>query len=384
MNAKGLQFYLDKLNPLMITYARELRGLTKKELADHIGKTAAAVTRIEKGSLRPELDTFFSISNALSTAPAFFARDPDDFKTFDISRVHFRGQRKVSATQKKALIRDGETSVDILRYFEKQGIVLPEDSLAEYSTTVKNDYEIEALAIQVRTALGLGFGPITNLINTLESFGIIVLYLTKGESINVDAFSSVICNRHVILLCHHDSASRLLFSIAHELGHLLMHDFTDGSMGQEKEANRFASAFLMPWKTFKEECPRRWNLRAFIEMKKRWRASIGAILYRAKTLSIISEGSYVRAIQQMRENGIHINEPEEPQAESPVLFSEAIKILVKHSLTITEIETELGYSRDRLVEVLNAQQVSSNLIEYLNKKASPASMGTILAFNRAF
>lgn len=358
MARKGLQYYLNALNPKMVTYARELQGLTKKDLAAKIGKTPATLTRIENGSLVPELDTFFSLSRALDVEASFFARPSGKYPVFDLSRIHFRGKRSVSASKKRLLIRSGEAVYDVMSFFEKEKIVFPKDALSEFVTTTKSSYEIEELAIRVRHELGLGFGPLPDLIHLLESMGVFVLFLPKDKNIPVDAFSSVRDSRHIILVCPHQPSSRILFSIAHEIGHLLLHEFTDGSMQQENEANRFASAFLLPWKNFKEECPTRWNINVFIDLKKRWGVSISAMLYRAKGLGCISEASYTRAIRYMKQHDIYYTEPAEPTIERPMLFKEAFNLLVTHGLTMEHIIESLGGKAEAFCHIAKAQGVS--------------------------
>ena len=64
------QFAIDRLDPHRITFARELRGLTKKELADKIKKTPSAMSQIERGLIHPDLETFVSISFASSNVAA--------------------------------------------------------------------------------------------------------------------------------------------------------------------------------------------------------------------------------------------------------------------------------------------------------------------------
>lgn len=360
---RSLQYYLDRLNPEMVTYARELRGITKKELSELIGKTPAALTRIEQGSLRPELDTFFTLARVLRVEPYFLARNSASFPAFDYSKIHFRGQRKVSATQKRMLIREGEAVCDLLDCFSTHGILYPDDSVREFSTVISNDFDIEKLALDVRNNLGLGFGPIDNLIGALEAAGIFVVFLQNRHDIVVDAFSTIYSNRPCIVICSYDSYSRVLFSIAHELGHLLIHEYTDGGMQQEREANRFAGSFLLPWKTFKEDCPKCFSITAFMQMKKRWKIAISAMLYRAKQLSIYSDSTYIRAIQYMRSKNMIVTEPCEAEFLGPKMFEEALRLLVNKGLRISTISHELGQPKTKIIDMLKNQCVDDGLLE---------------------
>jgi hypothetical protein len=111
---------------------------------------------------------------------------------------------------------------------------------------------------------------------------------------DMDAFSAWHAKRPIVFLIDHKgSTSRLRFGAAHELGHLVMHaDVVAGSPELERQANRFASAFLLPRETFLPECPRRLNWPHFYELKRRWKVSVAALVRRAYDLECISEASY--------------------------------------------------------------------------------------------
>ncbi|MGL5303474.1 MAG: ImmA/IrrE family metallo-endopeptidase, partial [Aeromonas sp.] len=89
------------------------------------------------------------------------------------------------------------------------------------------------------------------------------------------------------------SVCRFRFDIAHELGHLVLHDgITTGDMITESQANRFASAFLMPRVSFSKEFPalrgRQFDWSKLVEFKSRWKVSLKAIIYRASSLGLIT------------------------------------------------------------------------------------------------
>lgn len=289
----------------------------------------------------------------------------DDLFNFDMSRIHFRAPRSVSAMQKKALIRDGESIFDVFKFISSEGIQFPLDQVSELGTMVSSDFEIEKLAITVRKQLGLGFGPLPNLIEGLELAGVFVVFLTIGDDVSIDAYSTNMRGRNVICVCPHDSSSRMRFSVAHELGHLLMHEYTDGSAAQEKEANRFAGAFLLPWKSFVDDCPRKWNLEAFIQLKKKWKVSIGAMLYRAKDLNIFSDGMYRRALKGFYQHVDRRQEPAEPEFDKPFLFNESVRILFENGVQYSDFERKLLISPSRLFEICKRQSLNTALCDNL-------------------
>ena len=105
----------------------------------------------------------------------------------------------------------------------------------------------------------------------MEAKGITIVAI-HSECSDVDAFSTWIDSQPTVFLSFNadkSTGSRTHFNAAHELGHLVLHDEAEpGLKEQEDQANRFASAFLLPRESFQYECPRRWSPEAFYEMKK--------------------------------------------------------------------------------------------------------------------
>lgn len=377
--SKSLQFYLDRINPKMITAARELRGFTKKDVASKLGKTPAAITKFENGSLLPELDTFFSLANILEVPPAFLAKADQSTYHFELSDCFFRGKANVSMKEKRLITREGKQASELFIFFKYKGIIFPEDNILKNEQESSSGKEIEELALRMRNHLGLGFGPIENLMRTLEANGIFIVNMSGKVSKKIDAFSVKSEENPIIFVYKDKIPSRLLFDIAHELGHIALHEGVEHGAQQEIEANRFASAFLMPWSVFKEQCPRRWSLKAFLEMKKRWRVSISAMLYRAKTLSLISESSYKRAMINLSEQGYRQKEPGESDREKPSLCNEALALL-KDSTTFDEIKNHLVLSGKETEKILSDQCVEQSIIDELKSKNISVKKTELLSF----
>jgi Zn-dependent peptidase ImmA (M78 family) len=162
-------------------------------------------------------------------------------------------------------------------------------------------------------------------VKLLESKGIVVA-LIPDDCQEVDAFSAWHDGRPLIFLVRHKgSTSRTRFDAAHELGHLVMHaDVAAGSPELERQANRFASAFLLPRESFLPECPRNLNWPLFRELKQRWKVSIAALLKRAYDLECLSEASYRRAFVHLNQTGERRREQHEPPAEDATLIAQAV------------------------------------------------------------
>lgn len=140
---------------------------------------------------------------------------------------------------------------------------------------------IEDIAIKLRECWNLGYGPIDNLIFYAEKNGIILTSVETSTN-DIDAFSQKIYindeERYIVALSKNKStAARLHFDVAHELGHIMLHDWEDDIENispsefrdREQQANDFASAFLLPKETFiKEVGAYADKLNYYIELKR--------------------------------------------------------------------------------------------------------------------
>lgn len=345
------QFALDRLDPQRITFARELRGLTKKELALEIRKTPSAISQIERGIIRPDLETFIQISMALRVPTTFFAERGFLSEPLQFDSCHFRARHSTSQAMRKQSARIGELLVNFLEVLESKGIVIPKEEITSFSYSADGAEEIELAASKLRAHWGMGFGPIPNLVKQLESKGIVVLPIYDA-CYEVDAYSTWKGSRPCIMVSLQKTASRARFDAGHELGHLVLHEDTaTGDTITEQQANRFAGAFLAPRESFITECPRRWSFAAFQTLKSRWKMSISALLYRAKDLGCLSPSSYRRAMIELGE--LRKNEGPEWPVEQPSLLSQALSLLQEHT-TLDQLASELTINTSELKNLLRS------------------------------
>ena len=358
------QFALDRLDPNRITFARELRGLTKKQLADDIKKTPSAISQIERGLIRPDLETFVSISFALKVPTSFFIERSTPAKPIELASCHFRSLRSTSQTMRRQSARKGDICVDFMELLESKGVLFPEEHISSFSASA--GYEIEKAASWLRRHWNMGSGPIPNIVKLVESKGIMVLPLPDACH-KVDAYSTWRGRRPCILLSYRKAASRVRFDVSHELGHLALHeDAVAGEMKTERQANRFAGAFLAPRESFLEECPRRWSFEAFRRLKSRWKMSIAALLYRAKDLGCISISTHRRAMIQLTMEGKRKNEGDEWPMEKPVLITQALELL-HDQVTLAGLADEMSVYPSELKDMLS-QYIPMETLSKIDRK----------------
>jgi Zn-dependent peptidase ImmA (M78 family)/transcriptional regulator with XRE-family HTH domain len=346
------QFALDRLDPSRITYARELRGLTKKQLSDNINKTPSAISQIERGLIRPDLETFVSISFALRVPPSFFIEKLAPSKPIDLASCHFRSLRSTPQSMRRQSARKGDLCIDFVEILESKGVLFPQEQISNFHASARYDDEIERAAIELRRHWNMGIGPIPNIVKLVESKGIMVLPLPDAIH-KVDAYSTWRGKRPCMLVSYKKTASRVRFDVSHELGHLAMHEDTAaGDAKAERQANRFAGAFLAPRDSFLEECPRRWSFTAFKRLKDRWKMSIQALLYRAKELGCISTSTHRRAMIQLTKGGMRKDEGDEWEKEKPVIVNQALELL-HDQITLSELAGDLSVYPWELRDILS-------------------------------
>lgn len=365
------QFALDRLDPNRITFARELRGLTKKQLADDIKKTPSAISQIERDLIRPDLETFVSISFTLKVPTSFFIERATPTKPIELASCHFRSLRSTSQTMRRQSARKGDLCVDFMELLESKGVLFPEEHISSFSASAGYDDEIEKAARGLRRHWNMGSGPIPNIVKLVESKGIMVLPLPDACN-KVDAYSTWRGRRPCILLSYGKAASRVTFDVSHELGHLALHeDAVAGEMKTERQADRFAGAFLAPRESFLEECPRRWSFEAFRRLKIRWKMSIAALLYRAKDLGCISISTHRRAMIQLTMEGKRKNEGDEWPMEKPVLITQALELL-HNQVTLAGLADEMSVYPSELKDMLS-QCVPMETLSKIDRKKDTGS-----------
>ena len=373
------QFALDRLDPNRITFARELRGLTKKEMAENINKTPSAVSQIERGRISPDLETFVSISFALRVPPSFFIERVIPAKLIDLASCHFRSLRSTSQAMRRQSTRNGDLYLDFMEILVSKGIIFHEDQISDFHVAAENDNEIEQAAVALRKHWNLGLGPIPNIVKLLESKGIIVLPLPIDIH-KVDAYSMWRGKQPCMLVSYKKTASRIRFDVSHELGHLAMHEDTvAGDAKAERQANRFAGAFLAPRDSFLEECPRRWSFAAFKKLKDRWKMSIQALLYRAKELGRISTSTHRRAMIQLSTAGMRKNEGHEWDKEKPIILTQALELL-HDQITLDDLASEISIYPTELKDMLN-QCVPLETLNKIDRKKN-ADSATIVTLRK--
>ena len=303
---------MSKIIPERIREARESVGMTDDELADAIGVSRQSVGSYETGATSPRGDIFSNIIAVTRQPPAFFTT----LRKHNAARFRTPTWRSLKRMQRPDRLRIGRrlewayyVAEFMAEYVELPPVNLP---AVEFDFERDGNERIEEIADGLREFWNVGFGPITDLSRLLEYKGTIVV----EEPVNcndMDAVSRWQGGRpYMLYAADQESNSRKLFNLAHELGHLLLHNAIEVNSRNldrmENQANRFAGAFLMPRRTFTREIANT-TIDYFLSLKGRWRIAVAAMIYRCKELGILNSDQVKYLWKQMNARGIRKKEP---------------------------------------------------------------------------
>ncbi|MGH4016552.1 MAG: ImmA/IrrE family metallo-endopeptidase [Pseudonocardiaceae bacterium] len=319
-------------DPARLTLARQAAGWSKKELAEAIGRSPAAVTQYETGLAHPSGIVLETCAAQLGVAVGFFARGRPRLP-LDVGDAHFRSLRSARVSERLRALATVELVWELTEQLTRH-VRLPALDLPDFGEAAVDPC---TAARMVRAAWDLPAGPVPHLVRLLESKGIVVALLSFSDASRVDAFSTAAgCRPIVVLTADKGSTLRTRFTAAHELAHLLLHtDVIPGDIGHEREADAFAAEFLMPAADIAAELPTRVDLPALLGLQQRWGVSVAALLYRCRELGTLSEASYKRAMMRISRLGWRTQEPgENLPAERPALLTRAFDLATSRGVTI--------------------------------------------------
>jgi len=329
-----------QFNPKRLREARLVRGMTISDLAERIGISKQAISQFELGEHSPKHETVLALINTLKFPKNFFYRE---FKEQYVGNTFFRANATATKKSKEVQFQKTLLAGYIYEYLSEY-IEFPELNVPDSSLCLNSEWDnnsIEQLAEQVRKQWDLGDKPITNIVHLLERNGVIV-FSVDTDSEKVDAFCQHRKGRPFIFLGNDkQSAFRRQFDGAHELGHILMHKEIDNQdvlsriefKEMENQANRFASALLLPAEAFAKTVTST-SLLHFVELKKYWNVSMAAMLYRCLDLKLIDESKYTSLVKQMSMKKMRTKEPLDDvfPLQEPVVLRKSILMLLENKI----------------------------------------------------
>jgi Zn-dependent peptidase ImmA (M78 family)/DNA-binding XRE family transcriptional regulator len=327
------------INPRMISLAREAQGWNQRQLADQVQMTQGFLSKIENGNAEPGEDLVERLANVLACPPALFSFAGPS-ASIEVTCLHHRRRAStMSAPTKKrieALARLTRISVESLM----DGIHVTHGETLERPSESGGDPP--ASAADLRARLGIPAGPIDDLTYFVERAGVIVVRRPLSTAAQ-DAVSTWSADRAPMMLVNSGLApDRERFTIAHELGHLVMHNAPGDE--QEEEANEFASALLAPADSIREDLVGLGgrDFARLMKLKTKWGMSIAALVRRAFDLDLIDADRYRSYQIQLSKLGWRQSEPGQVRADQTRLLQRIIDARRSHDDLGTQQLAELA------------------------------------------
>lgn len=325
---------MEKVNPRMVTLARESRGLSLTELGERLKFTPQAAWQLEQNYNNVNAEMLSKLSKVLQYPVSFFLQEGENIPL----PLSYR-RRTIVPTWVLAQI-DAIVNIyrlNIERLIKATGVQEPAIPILD---SVKLGSP-EECAKKLRKLWKVSNGPILNLADLMEENGVMLLsYDFETEHIDGKAtiasgkFPLIVTNRKLL-------GDRQRFTLAYHLGYLVMHWQTspDFSRDLSHEANLFAAEFLMPEKDIKSDLANI-NLGELGNLKRKWKSSMISLLYRSEDLGLTTANQKRYIMQQFNQQRIKKREPIEldvPIEQYKLVRDLITKYKTKQRLNVTEL-----------------------------------------------
>jgi Zn-dependent peptidase ImmA (M78 family)/transcriptional regulator with XRE-family HTH domain len=349
-------------NREMLIVAREALGLTQRDVAEAAGTTQGRVSKIETGTLEPTPELLQQFSKVLQVPVSFFSKQED---IRGIPESYHRKRMSLGAT----VLRRINANVN-LRIWQVATLLR--------SAAVESKHEVPALDLDeyggspeeiaraIRSFWQLPPGPVRNLARSMENAGVVLVPMDFGAR-EIDGIGMRPKGLPPLVFFNKAApGDRTRFTLAHELGHLVMHTHLPPYPKMEEESNAFAAEFLMPKRDILPQfLSGRVTRQSLAGMKPVWRVAISALLRRAYQLQVIDYNRYTRLWQELSKLGYRTREPAEldfPQ-EKAVVLDELLKLHVDHfSYSVNELASVLDLLPEQLETTLLPTRPSLRLV----------------------
>jgi Zn-dependent peptidase ImmA (M78 family)/DNA-binding XRE family transcriptional regulator len=298
---------------------RLISGLGQVDFAERVGIANGSVSKLENGRMLLSDELVASIARVVDCSPEFITRPGSVAPT---TRPWLRAYADAS---KRAVDRQMADCAVATEVIDRLALKLIPDTVPTFTGDLTDDHAIEQFALDVRAAAQLAEDEVVgNCIRAAERLGCFVLPMREelGRHVGLSARANlvpVICvGRPSNDPSRHVPGDRQRFTVAHELGHLSLHSSlgppqtAEEATRVEKQAHRFAGAFLAPGDAMLEELDElggRVTLRTLASIKEHWGIAIKALVQRFKDLGVIDAEQARSLYKQISARGWNKDEP---------------------------------------------------------------------------
>ena len=340
---------MDNVNTSMIVLAREARGLTQAELADLIGMSATNLSKIERAEIGIASDLLETIAHKTSYPIEFF------YQQGEIVPENLNYRKREIVAQK--LITPIHAQVNVIRkhvHFLTMALQIPFPNIPKLE--INANQTPQKIAIKLRQQWNVTTPIIANLSKLIEDNGILI----KSFPFNTDRVDSrTILTDDKFPIIFLNSAllgDRQRFSLAYELGQLIMHTFSIVPLDRDvsHEANAFAAELLMPEKEIRTDFKDGISIPLLGELKRKWKVSMIALLYRADDLGYLTPNQKRYLLQQFNQLKIRRREPMEldiPKEQSTQIKRWIADFRIKTKVSVVEMAALFFLNVDEFLDI---------------------------------
>ncbi|WP_396911300.1 ImmA/IrrE family metallo-endopeptidase [Mycolicibacterium sp.] len=290
-----------------VRQARLLRRMTARLVVESTGWSTARQSQIEKAATVRLAAADVEVMAELFRFPAaFFTSEPQSRVT--AAELLFRAPKSMTVGEKDFLATFASLAGDFLAELDARS-KLPAVKIPTVSVEQLAHSSIAVAAARLRATMGVEPDePLDDLTYEAERLGAPVIVrrrmpgewssefaATGGRSrderhLGYSAWVGRMRDRPLVVLRESDSWERTRFTVAHELGHLVLHSQVDCSVNSvhEQEANRFATELLAPAAVIAGELPRVVSLLNLQPIKARWGLSLGSLIMHLRDSGLIA------------------------------------------------------------------------------------------------
>lgn len=381
-----------------------VRRLSQVQLAAMIGVSPSTISKWRAGAQAPEPETLERLASVVNVRQEWFTRPLLDGLTEPLYRSNASAHKAAREMLKARMAWVQEIALCLQEYVDFPAVSFPQRSFTDPDEITPGD--IEAAAQECRELWRLGIGPIPDVVLALENAGAIVVREETGvaQIEGLSAWSQTLGRPIVMLASDKANGFRSRFDAAHELGHLVLHRLIPKATDRlrhnemERQAHRFAGAFLMPAESFSAEVRLPVSLDSLLLLKQRWGASVGAEVMRSEVLDMISEDDKLALFKRRSARWGVKAEPGDDQwaPEQPRLLRRTIELLLSEGIMTTEavsrhfglserdIESLTGLPENYLRGGAAVVQMPALRVRASGDSSVPtgAGVGTVVAFER--
>lgn len=329
-----------RINGERLREARLFNQMTMSDLAKKIGVSKQMISKYEHGKSEISLKSFQKLLKALDFPLDYF--NSYTKVSFKDMGTFYRSSLTATQSEKQPSEMYKKAAAYLRDYFEKYV------NFPQLDTHLEISGNPEESAGLLRKKWNLSEGtPIEDIVNLLERHGINIVAVDFNTT-KVDARSGYVSigqNKYYIVLINFNKQNffRNQFTLAHELGHYVMHaniyqpqeDLNKKEYRDiERDANTFASAFLMPKESFLKDLDafKERTLSTFINLKSKWNVSIAAMIHRAHELKWLDDNDYLKLQKQISYRHWRIHEilDDEKPISRPKALYQAFELLEQH------------------------------------------------------